>query len=230
MKGEAYSPVSRRPLVVCRRIRSATWATSTWRWWSCTAAVRRTSMTIGVAIFVAATTARGTIAILAVTSAWCAVTVLSWWWSTSTWRATSAPVTLAVVVVAWWRTAAVVVATRAVATRWATAIPVVVAAWRSWWVAATTRGRRRARAVTRWTLGLFIGNAADSLSLELAAVEFVNSIAQVSTGFVLDETSAVAVAADLGVDDVKSRLAGEILQILKSCVSPGIKASIIFSP
>jgi hypothetical protein len=50
-------------------------------------------------------------------------------------------------------------------------------------------------------------------------VKLLNSRLEVGSGLVLDETlatsaSSVALAVDLTVDDVKARLAGEVLQIL----------------
>jgi hypothetical protein len=56
--------------------------------------------------------------------------------------------------------------------------------------------------------------AGDFLTLELTAVQLLNGGLQVGGCLVLDETSTIALATNLGVDDVQSRLAGKILQIL----------------
>lgn len=76
-------------------------------------------------------------------------------------------------------------------------------------------------------------DTADSLSLEFAVVELLDGVAEVVGSLVLNESglvsslrsplmmgewrclpTAITLTANLGVDDVQSRLAGEVLQVL----------------
>lgn len=88
---------------------------------------------------------------------------------------------------------------------------------------ATSTVARGARAVARLTrtrdLGLRVGNAVNRNALEVVLVELLNSRLEISSSLVLDKAlsaraSGVALAIDLAVDDVKSRLASEVLQVL----------------
>jgi hypothetical protein len=60
----------------------------------------------------------------------------------------------------------------------------------------------------------YVSNAVDILALEFTAIEFFDGRLEISFSLVLDETSAIALTADLGVDDVQSRLAGKVFQVL----------------
>ena len=89
----------------------------------------------------------------------------------------------------------------------------------------------------------YISDTADSLAFKLAAVQLVHSVAEVGRGLILNETttkvskvygrgykhlpSTIAIAADFGIDDVKSGLAGKVLQILESSVSPCFQKAMI---
>jgi hypothetical protein len=54
----------------------------------------------------------------------------------------------------------------------------------------------------------------DILALEFTAIVFFDGRLEISFSLVLDETSAIALTADLGVDDVQSRLASKVFQVL----------------
>ena len=88
---------------------------------------------------------------------------------------------------------------------------------------ATSTVARGARAVARLTrtrnLGLRVGNAVNRNALEVVLVELLNSRLEIGSSLVLDKAlsaraSGVALAVDLAVDDIKSRLASEVLQVL----------------
>lgn len=64
-----------------------------------------------------------------------------------------------------------------------------------------------------------VGNAVNRNALEVVLVELLNSRLEIGSSLVLDKAlsaraSGVALAVDLAVDDVKSRLASEVLQVL----------------
>lgn len=93
---------------------------------------------------------------------------------------------------------------------------------------ATATVARGARAVARLTrtrdFGLRVGNAVNRNALEVVLVELLNSRLEIGSSLVLDKAfaaraSGVALAVDLAVDDVKARLASEVLQVLRCGVS-----------
>jgi hypothetical protein len=155
-----------------------------------------------------------------------------------------------IVELARWRAAAVVIATRAVASRRAATFIVVIV--RSGRVAATATAHRRARSVPItapiiWSARAPIGSpglerrrwgwirdflgAGDFLTLELTAVQLLHCGLQIGGRLILDESSAVALTTNFGVDDVQSRLAGKVFQILpaglyrKICYSHPVRST-----
>ena len=57
-------------------------------------------------------------------------------------------------------------------------------------------------------------DATDSLALELASVELLDSSLQVGGSLIFDKSCAITFTANLRVDDVESRLSSEILEVL----------------
>jgi hypothetical protein len=164
--------------------------------------------------------------------------------TTTRWRRSVTVVTRVVVVPGRRRATTVVVTARAVAARRAATVIVVVhrrttvaavttvattaVAWRT--------GTETGLALTR-DLGLrllvvngerlhcsgkwrtYVGDALDRDTLKVVSIELLNGGLEVGGSLVLDETLAtraggVALAADLTVDNIKTRLAGEVLEIL----------------
>jgi hypothetical protein len=130
--------------------------------------------------------------------------------------------------------ATVVIPARAVTTRRTAAIVVIII--RSGRVAATAAAaHRRTRSVpvtgpvirtTRasirspwlerwgWRRVRDVLGAGNFLTLELTAVQLLNGSRQIGGCLVFDETSAIAFATDFGIDNIESRLTGEVLKIL----------------
>lgn len=123
-----------------------------------------------------------------------------------------------VIVVARRRTTTVVVAARAVAARRTTTVVVIVrravAATAAATAAASSTGGRAGPVALTGALLLNILDASDSLPLEFAVVELLDGVAEIVGSLILNKSTTVALAANLGVDDVQSRLAGEVLQVL----------------
>jgi len=119
---------------------------------------------------------------------------------------------------------AVIVTARAVVAGWTTAAAtatIVVIRWRK--VASATGWWGGTRAVTaatrRRVVALSVGDTADRLSLEFTVVKLLDRGAEIGLGLIFDEASTIALATDFRIDDIKSRLAREVLQILESSVS-----------
>jgi hypothetical protein len=127
----------------------------------------------------------------------------------------------------------IVIATRAVATRWPATVVVIIVGRR--WVSATAAAHGRAGSVSitapvirttrasvrsarfeRWRWGR-IGDVLDTgnfLPLELTTVQLLHCGLQVGGRLILDESSAITLAANFRVDDVQSRLAGKVFEVL----------------
>jgi len=199
--GESRGSIT-RPRLVASIDWWATRATATWGW--------RT--TIG-------STTVSTIAIRVIISRWWTVRVIIpgargrviiWWTAargaTRWW--TSITVAVSIIVIASRGPPAVVVPTILITTS-GTAFVVVV----SWTAGITTTWGARSEAIAR-TLGLLVSNAVNRGAFELATIELLNGRKEVSFGLVLYESSAIALSADFGVDNIQSGLTGKVFKIL----------------
>jgi hypothetical protein len=139
---------------------------------------------------------------------------------------------------------AIVIATRAVATRWPATVVVIIVGRR--WVSATAAAHGRAGSVSitapvirttgasvrsarfeRWRWGR-IGDVLDTgnfLPLELTTVQLLHCGLQVGGRLILDESSAITLAANFRVDDVQSRLAGKVFEVLPAGLHRKIRYS-----
>jgi hypothetical protein len=108
-------------------------------------------------------------------------------------------------------TVAITVATRATITSWRTAAVIIIEGRH--WAAAATR-RTGSSTLARRHVWLRISYALDCLSLELKTIELLYSGLEISGCLELHESSAIGVAASLGVDHVKARLTGKVFEIL----------------
>lgn len=170
----------------------------------------------GIRIFISATR-WGAVRIIAVaaTCRWW-VGIVNGWASCARGRWRTVAAVTGVIVVTRWGATTVIITTGAIATgrRWATAVVTV-----RWWIAAASTkwwGRARAVAIVAGNFVLGISQAANASSFEILIVQFVDGDFQVSGGLEFHESFAIAVAPNLGVDDVKSRTTCKVFEILRS--------------